>query len=100
MKRITRMAVALFILISIVIGNAFASVNTLWRASDYTFVKSEHGDNFLADTYIGTASVRGRDRGVSSDGRNIYYTWTRITYDVQGDIQSATAESGGKYNSN
>lgn len=34
------MAVALFILISIVIGNAFASVNTLWRASDYTFVKS------------------------------------------------------------
>lgn len=60
---------------------------------------SEHGDNYFADTYYGTASVRGADR-VKINHMIYYYNWTRIVYNVQGDIYSTTAPSYGKDNPN
>ncbi|MFM1564728.1 hypothetical protein [Helcococcus ovis] len=78
---------------------SFASVMTLWQATSTTYVKSEHPDHFFADTYYGTASVRGADR--VKENHVIYcYNWTKITYDVQGDKYSTTANSYGKDNTN
>ena len=87
-------------LVFTIISMAYASVATLWRATNTTYVTSEHDDNFWADTYYGEASVRGADRGLNSDNRNVYYKWTKITYDVQGEIYSKTAYSNGKYDTN
>ncbi|MCI6610489.1 MAG: hypothetical protein MSH08_07040 [Ezakiella sp.] len=77
---------------------AFARVTTLWRATDTTYVISEHGDNYFADTYYGTCSVRGADRGINEDDRVVWYPWVSITYDVQGEIYKKTAWAGSKYN--
>lgn len=79
---------------------SYAAVTTLWSATNTTYVSSEHGDGYFADTYYGVASVRGADRTVNYDNRNIWYRWTEITYDVQGDRSSTRAYSGDKYNTN
>lgn len=89
----------LFTLIIIFGGVSYAKVTTLWRATSTTYVTSEHGDDYFADTYYGTASVRGADR-VKINHMVYYYEWTRIVYDVQGDIYSTTAHSYGKDNTN
>lgn len=78
---------------------SFAGFQYLWKVSDATYVSTYHPDNYFADTYDGTASVRGTDRGYSRKGNKGYYKWTRITYDVQGTKSSVTAYSGGKNNS-
>lgn len=97
MKRFIKMGI-LGVVISLVLSTqSFAAVQTLWRATSTTYVTTEHGDGFFADKYYGTASVRGADR-VIIQGRNRYFIWTRITYDVQGTIYSVTAHSGSKNN--
>ena len=78
---------------------AFAKVTYLWRATSTTYVTSEHGDSYFADTYYGTASVRGADR-VRRDGRIYGYDWVSITYDVQGDEYKTRADSYGRDNPN
>lgn len=73
---------------------ASAGTVDLWRHSASTFVSSYHGDDFWADTYVGTASVKGADRIRGGDG--IYgFSWTEFTYDVQGDITNGRAYSWG-----
>lgn len=97
MKRFIKMGI-LGVVISLVLSTqSFAAVQTLWRATATTYVTSEHGDGYFAYKYYGTASVRGADRAIYR-GRNCYFIWTRITYDVQGDISSATAKSRSKNN--
>lgn len=85
----------LFTFILIFGGVSYAKVTTLWRVTSTTYVTSEHADDYLADTYYGTASVRGADR-VKKNNMIYYYNWTRIVYDVQGEIYSTTAPSYGK----
>lgn len=70
----------------------------LWQGAPNCYVATEHADNFLADTYYGTASVRGADRGVNADGRVVWYKWTQIAYDVQGNVYKKRAESYRKDN--
>lgn len=97
MKRFIKMGI-LGVVTSLVLSTqSFAAVQTLWRATNTTYVTSEHGDGYFAYKYYGTASVRGADR-VIMGGRNRYFKWTRITYDVQGKRSSATASSGTKDN--
>ena len=62
---------------------SYAKVTRLWTGSDASYVESEHGDSFWADTYYGTVSVRGSDREIHN-GRNCYYREVRLTYNVQG----------------
>lgn len=79
---------------------SFAGFQYLWKVSDATYVSTYHPDYYSADTYDGTASVRGTDRGYDSKtGYKSYYVWTQITYDVQGTIYRATAYSKGKNDS-
>lgn len=70
----------------------------LWQGAPNCYVATEHGDSYLADTYYGTASVRGADRGVNADGRVVWYKWTQIAYDVQGNVYKKRAESYHKDN--
>lgn len=94
MKRILLMVVLTFSLVATV----NASVTTLFKFSSGTFVTSEHADNYFADTYIGTAAVRGTDKiynGSYHPPGIYYFTWTRVTYNVQGDFSSTTAYSSG-----
>ena len=70
----------------------------LWQGAPNCYIATEHGDSFFADTYYGTVSVRGADRGVNADGRVVWYKWTQITYDVQGEIYRQRAESHHKDN--
>lgn len=70
----------------------------LWQGAPNCYIATEHGDGFFADTYYGTVSVRGADRGVNADGRVVWYKWTQITYDVQGEIYRKRAESHHKDN--
>lgn len=89
----------LLLLLLIKSNVSFAGFEYLWKFSDGTYVSTEHG-GFFADTYYGTASVRGTDRTYNSQyGNRAYFLWTKITYDVQGDITSTTAYSGGPNNS-
>ena len=54
---------ALLCILIMVYGEvSYAKVTTLWRVTSTTYVTSEHADDYLADTYYGTASVRGADR--------------------------------------
>ncbi|MDO5716300.1 MAG: hypothetical protein Q4Q17_00730 [Tissierellia bacterium] len=85
-------------LVLILTTTAFAKVTILWRASDYTYVSSEHKDG-LSFPYYGVASVKGTDRGVDDYGQLIYYSSTKITYDVQGDISFARARSKNEHDS-
>ncbi len=73
-----------------------AKVTRLWGISNNTYVTSEHGDNWAADTYHGVASVLGADRVRMADGHLGWYQWTKITYNVQGHIYSATARANSK----
>ena len=98
MKRLTNKKALLFlsvVLFFVPTTQTYAATTTLWSASNTTYVTTEHG-GYFSDTYNGTASVRGADRSLNSSGRNVYFLWTRITYDVQGSQSSATAYSGGK----
>lgn len=79
---------------------SFAGFQYLWWVSSGTYVSTYHADNYWADTYYGTASVRGTDRTYDyKKGYKSYYVWTKITYDVQGDIYYAKAYSRGKKDS-
>ncbi|WP_455067585.1 hypothetical protein [Parvimonas micra] len=79
---------------------SFAGFQYLWRISSGTYVSNYHPDYYFADTYDGTASVRGTDRGYDSKtGHGSYYVWTQITYNVQGTIYKARAQSKGKNDS-
>ena len=68
---------------------SYAKVTRLWTGSDASYVESEHGDSFWADTYYGTVSVRGSDR-VINKGRYCYFSEVRLTYNVQGKISSVS----------
>lgn len=81
-------------------SSIFAGTTYLWKHSADTYVSSYHPDNFLADTYKGVASVKGTDRTLNSDSRNVYFKWVKISYDVQGDIYEKIAYSQGKNRSN
>lgn len=70
-----------------------ASTSMLFYHSEHTYVSSYHPDNYFADEYVGTASVRGTDRVVRNQ-ETYGFAWTRITYDVQGEVSSKTAISG------
>lgn len=65
---------------------------TLWRHSSYTYVTSYHPANYFSDYYKGIASVRGLDR-IARGNRYYGMAWTRITYDIQGNVSSKTAKS-------
>lgn len=97
-KNYTVFLLVLILMLSLT-TTAFGSIKTLWKVTSNTYVSSEHGDNFFADTYYGIAAVRGTDRSLNSSYRNVYYKWTKITYDVQGDIYSTTAYSANKNDS-
>ena len=71
-----------------------SNAETLWRASNQTYVKSYHPSEYFADKYYGEASVKGSDRTFTPTVA-YYYLWTRISYDVQGDIKRAYAYSQG-----
>lgn len=81
---------SMIFVLTVLSKNVYAKVQTLWKATNTTYVKSEHPDNFFADDYYGTASVRGADR-VNRNGKLFYYNWTQITYDVQGEITRGRA---------
>ncbi|MDD2213645.1 MAG: hypothetical protein PHR21_03780 [Oscillospiraceae bacterium] len=87
-KFFTGLAIALILSFSIS-GYIFAETITLDSWSNNTYVQSYHSDNYFADTYTGTVSVRGADRKL--DGSSyVYPAESRITYDVQGDRTVAT----------
>lgn len=100
MKKISKQLFVVILATILLPTLSYATVTTLWRATNTTYVSSEHGDEYFADTYYGVASVRGADRTVNYDNRNIWYKWTEIIYDVQGDRSSARAYAGNKYNTN
>lgn len=75
-----------------------AKYEILWQGAPNCFVATEHGDEWYADKYYGTASVRGADRGINEDGRVVWFLWTQISYNVQGDVTVARAEASNKYN--
>ncbi|MCM3741607.1 hypothetical protein M3210_15240 [Oceanobacillus luteolus] len=79
-------------LLALFVTSVSASTTTLWRHSSNTYVTSYHPDNYFSDYYKGTASVIGTDR-ISQGNHTYSFAWTRITYDVQGDVSSKTANS-------
>ncbi len=97
MRKISKVLLLAFIFSIAFTAITFAKVTTLWRISDETYITSEHGDEWWADTYYGVVSVRGTDR-FWQDGKNRYVVWARLTYDVQGKKSSITAYSKGKNN--
>lgn len=80
-------------------SSIFAGTTYLWKHSADTYVSSYHPDNYFADSYKGVASVKGTDRTLNSDGRNAYFKWVKISYDVQGEISERIAYSQGKNSS-
>lgn len=79
---------SLFMLITMIVP-IDAAVTRLWTGTTNSWVSSEHGDNYFADKYIGRVSVRGSERFEGSK----FIQWTRVTYDVQGDLSSRTISS-------
>lgn len=77
------------------ISGISAKVSDLARVSKDTYVTSEHGDNYFADTYYGTVSVKGKDRFFNGT-YTAYPTFSRITYDVQGTTYQKQVNSTGK----
>ena len=63
MRRKIGLCLAIMLALVMVIG-VYARVDTLFWHSDGTYVTSEHGDHYLADTYYGEVSVRGTDRNI------------------------------------
>ncbi len=96
MKKISKIVVSM-LLFTLLTINISAGWVTLFEYTPNTRVWYYHGDGLLADQYDGYARVRGADWRKVGNIWN-YYTWTRITFDVQGDISSATAYSGGQSN--
>ena len=96
MKHKIRILSFLFVVAMLITSTvAYGATEFLWKSTNTTYVKTTHGDNYFADTYNGEASVRGKDRDLIN-GRNVYFKWTKITYDVQGTQTSGTAYSNGK----
>lgn len=95
MRRKIGLCLAIMLALVMVIG-VYARVDTLFWHSDGTYVTSEHGDYFLADTYYGEVSVRGTDRTICEDDRECYFEWLRIRYNVQGEISEVTTYSYGQ----
>lgn len=75
-------------------GIASAKVTVLDWWSSNTYVTSEHGDSYWADTYTGTVSIKGTDRKYNGS-RYLYPVFSRITYNVQGDITKKQVNSRG-----
>lgn len=79
----------------------FAKTTTLFKLTANTYATSYHGDNFFDDTYVGKVSVRGLDRFYTGSGGYIAYpTYSRVTYDVQGNISQKQVNPNGKTDSN
>ncbi len=78
------------------LGTHYLQAKTTWihKLSSYTYVKSYHPDNFFADTYTGTLSIKGSER--YGDRRSEYPYSARITYDVQGSITRGFLYSEGE----
>mgnify|MGYP003518062085 CR=1 FL=1 len=98
MGKISKIRVVLlsFILICMYAVPSMALTSYLVNLTGNTYVKSYHADNYFADTYTGTVSVRGADRFY--DPRSLttcWPGWTRITYDVQGNISQKQINSTG-----
>lgn len=91
MKRLCSATALGFILL---ISGSTSNAETLWKATNYTYVKSYHPSEWYADKYYGEASVKGSDRTRTTNAY-YYYLWTRISYDVQGNIRRAYAYSQG-----
>lgn len=68
-----------------------ANASYLWKHSSSTYVESVH-IGYWSDEYTGTTSVKGTDRLGKSDG-TWSFAWTKITYDVQGDVTTWTSNS-------
>ena len=64
-----------------------------WSLSSRTYVKNYH-EGGLSDTYVGTVSVYGAD-WIDIGGRFGYPIYSRITYNVQGDVSSRQVNSTG-----
>lgn len=100
MKKILKFCLLTLMITLSMSSVSFAGFQYLWKVSSGTYVSTYHPDYYFADTYDGTASVRGTDRGYDSKtGYGSYYVWTQITYDVQGTIYKARAYSKGKNDS-
>lgn len=95
MKKYFRICGITFMMMLILGTSSYAKREYLWKATNTTYVETSHPDNYFADEYVGYASVRGADR-VMYGGKNYYFKWTKITYDVQGDKISRTSYSEGK----
>lgn len=101
MKKILKFCLLTLMITLSMSSVSFAGFQYLWKVSSGTYVSTYHPDYYFADTYDGTASVRGTDRGYDSKtGYKSYYTWTQITYLVPGyKPYRVRAYSGGKNDS-
>lgn len=70
-----------------------AMASNIWRLSSKTYVENYH-EGGLSDTYVGTVSVYGAD-WIDIGGKFGYPTYSRITYNVQGDVSSKQVNSTG-----
>lgn len=94
-KKFTMLLSAL--ILSVAIPSITSYATNHWQLSDRTYVHNEH-EGFWSDTYIGTVSVYGKD--VLVEGQYFYYpNFSRITYDVQGDISREQVDSYGENDS-
>lgn len=94
-NKILRMSLVCSFMIGLGISTIHAAEITVARLTPNTYVTSEHGDEFLADIYIGKAYVRGTD-WFYSGGMTCYPTWSKVTYNVQGSISTRQVNSLGK----
>lgn len=58
-------------------------------------MQSYHLDDFFADTYTGTISVRGIDRKIRGASSCVYSKEAVIVYNVQGDVKRYVVSSDG-----
>lgn len=93
-RKHTKIAIVSMLLFGSIISIS-AKVSEIARVSNDTYVISEHADNYLADKYYGTVSVKGKDRFYNGT-YTAYPTFSRITYDVQGTIYQKQVNSNSK----
>lgn len=87
-----RNLIGLAVMTICILGMAVMASNT-WSLSSRTYVENYH-EGRLSDTYVGTVSVYGAD-WIDIGGKFGYPTYSRITYDVQGDVSSKQVNSTG-----
>ncbi len=94
------------VIVSILMFSTGVTATTAFAARSYwpigtsgkTYVESYHSDSYLADEYKGTVSVYGLEE-IIQDGRWYYPTYSRLVYDVQGDITNLQVYSTGETDS-